>query len=147
MMDSDVRILQYIHHETGIDWKVSDTLIRHADISPKNRAMCPGPKFNMETLAMTANGIDPLKVRKITDEAGKEWFCGVGFFDYYNNFGSLRAFGYPRSDEYKAMDTSGENVTMMEFERQWLKMKPSEAPTTIRPMLLSEVLSIIGSRL
>lgn len=142
MIRADVTILQYIHHETGLVYIVDDTLIRHADISPINRSFCPGPNFNMHELAQMSNTIDPLRARKITDGSGRDWFCGTGFFDYYNQFGQLRAFGHPISDEHWLKDMSGEWVTVMKYERQWLKFKPSETPWSIRPMLTTEIIAL-----
>lgn len=142
MIAADVRILSYIHGETGIIWIAEDTLIGHRHISPVNRPNCPGPKLDLHNLAELANvasGVDPLRLRWIADGTGREWHCGVGFYDYYNEIGGLRACGHPLSNEYPRSDQLGAEVTVMQFERLWLKYKAGDAPWSVRTMLLSEI--------
>lgn len=139
---ADTKILTFIQHETGLVYMAHDTLIGHNEISPINRAFCPGAGYDLELMSRMANqlgGVDPLKVRTIRDGAAKPWYCGTGFFDYYNQFGGLRAFGYPRSHEYHTVAQNGNDVTAMEFERQWIKFDPKDDPWSIRPMLLDEI--------
>lgn len=82
--------------------------------------------------------IDPLKARQIQG-IDRTYFCGVGFYDYYQAYAGLRNLGYPLGDEAETIDTLGEHCTMMRFERGVLKYKASEKPWSIRPALLSEL--------
>lgn len=82
--------------------------------------------------------IDPLRARQLQG-IDRAYFCGVGFYDYYQAYGGLRTFGYPLGDEFETIDALGERCTMMRFERVVFKYKPSDRPWPIRPALLAEL--------
>ena len=82
--------------------------------------------------------VDPLRARQLAG-IDRAYFCGVGFYDYYQAYAGLRNLGYPLRDEFETIDTLGERCTLMTFERGVLKYKVSEKPWPVRPALLSEL--------
>lgn len=138
-MQASIDVLHYIQNETGIIYIPHDTLIGHYEISPKNRANCPGPYFDLGAIAQRGNQ-DPLKVRTIPGPDGKPRYCGTGFYDLWQSLGGLRNCGYPLSDEEWTEDLTPEKVTIMRFERVIFKFKPSQKTNPIQPALLKEAI-------
>jgi hypothetical protein len=113
-----------------------------------NKPGCPGAAiteaFYLDVIKRAAGEValpapaDPLKVRQIAG-ATRSYWCGAGFYDYYQDHAGLRSLGYPLSDEFEATDSLGESCTLMRFERGVLKYKPSGRPWSIQPALLSEL--------
>lgn len=142
MIAADVKILVFIHQETGLIYEPGKTLIRHSEISPKNRANCPGPHFDMQALADMANtaaGVDSLTVKWLPGPNNTKRLCGTGFYGYYQEAGALRTFGLALSNEYKRLDRRGTLVSIMEFERAWMKYDVDEKPWSVRTVLIDEI--------
>jgi N-acetyl-anhydromuramyl-L-alanine amidase AmpD len=135
-LKSSIAVLHYMQNETGIIYVAHDTLIGHYEISPKNRANCPGPHFDLEQMAINGNQ-DPLRVRTIPGDK-KLFYCGTGFYALWQELGGFKNCGYPLTDEYKTKDAQEEDVTVMRFERQVLKYKPCQTLDPVQPALLKE---------
>jgi hypothetical protein len=60
MIAADARILQFVHATYPLVWQPHTTLIGHFEISPINRARCPGTGCPFDTIAAAANGGIPV---------------------------------------------------------------------------------------
>jgi N-acetyl-anhydromuramyl-L-alanine amidase AmpD len=67
MMGANTRVLRYIASEAGLFYVPHRTLIGHYEISPIDRAFCPGPHVDYVAIAAAANG--QLRFRVAVDTA------------------------------------------------------------------------------
>jgi hypothetical protein len=91
-----------------------------------NKPECPGalitPEYAIPILAATP--ADPLKLRTLPGPNGTTFYCGEGFYQFYNVPGrGFGLFGYALSDERPTTDALGEACTIMQLERACMKFK------------------------
>lgn len=60
MIAADVHILEFVHTIYPLTWAPHTSLIGHFEISPVNRAHCPGTGCPFDTIAAAANGAGPM---------------------------------------------------------------------------------------
>jgi hypothetical protein len=80
-------------------------------------------------LYSTRPPVDPLKVRTIAGY-DRDYYCGVGFHKAYYSGNGFWWGGYPITDERRAIDAMGKNVTHMDFQRFRLKYDAIEGVRT-----------------
>jgi len=104
---------------------------------------CPGSKNNMDhfraLLAARLVASPPIEANplhaKTIQGADRAYFCGTGFYEYYNTHGGVQTMGLPLTDETPAKDELNRDCTYMIFERQCLKYVEGEG---VRPALIEK---------
>ncbi len=135
-MKASQSILRWVQQETGLVYIAEDTLIGHYHISPKNRANCPGPYFDLTAMAAGGN-LDPLKVRKVPGVGGDK-YCGEGFYQMWLQLGGVNYTGLAMEDEVESTDEQGEKCTKQGYERMVFKFKKGAKPLEVHVALRSE---------
>lgn len=112
-------------------------IFRHEDLDPTRKHDTVNLTIaQIEAWAVkAAQATDPLKVRTLPGPAGTKRYCGIGFYDFYNNHGGTAFFGYAVTDEAHGIGQDGRACTWARWERAVAKYITGEG---VHQALLSE---------
>ena len=99
MYNANLQLLQWIHDQTGLNYRLHDTLLAHSELNSANRKNCPGPNVEWDRTIQDLTQLPSLARTAIAAAASK---FGIGLDEKaaLTSFALANGLGIPLTEEF-----------------------------------------------
>ncbi len=99
MYNANLQVLQWFHDQTGIIYRLHDTLLAHSELNSANRKNCPGPNVEWERMIQDLTQL-PSLARTAIAAAANKFGIPVNEKAALTRFALANGLGIPLTEEF-----------------------------------------------